>query len=91
MLDVREDFEWAAGHVDGAHHVPGNQLPERLGELAQDRPVVVVCRSGHRSALAADYLNRVGLDAHNLGGGLVRWVRAGLPLTAPDGRPGLIA
>lgn len=39
MLDVREDFEWAAGHVDGAHHVPGNQLPERLGELAQDRPL----------------------------------------------------
>lgn len=71
--------------------MPLNQLPERLGELAQDRPVVVACRSGIRSDMAADYLNRVGLDAHNLDGGLVLWVRAGLPLSAADGRPGLVA
>ncbi len=75
----------------GAHHVPLNQLPERLGELARDRPVVVACRSGNRSAVAAGYLNRVGVDAYNLDGGLVRWARAGLSLTAADGRPGLVA
>lgn len=91
ILDVREDVEWAAGHIDGACHIPLNQLPERLGHLSQDRPVAVVCRSGNRSALAAEYLSRLGLDAHNLDGGLLRWVDAGLPLSAPGGQPGRVA
>lgn len=91
ILDVREDVEWAAGHIDGACHVPLNQLPERLGDLSRDRPVAVVCRSGNRSAVAAEYLNGLGVDAHNVDGGLLRWVRTGLPLSAPGGRPGRVA
>lgn len=80
LLDVREVPEWRAARVDGALHIPMEQIPSRLDELDRTRPIAVICRSGNRSAYVADYLNRVGFDAHNVDGGLLSWARAGLPV-----------
>lgn len=52
LLDVRETDEWVAGHIDGALHIPMGDLKSRQRELAMDRPVVTVCRSGTRAAAA---------------------------------------
>jgi rhodanese-related sulfurtransferase len=80
ILDVREDDEWQAGRIDGAVHVPLMTVPDRLGEIPQDRPVVVVCRVGGRSAQATHYLIQAGHDAVNLGGGMMAWAAAGRPM-----------
>ena len=90
FVDVREDWEWVAGRIEGAAHVPLTQLPERLPELPMDRPLVVVCRSGQRSEFAAQWLTSQGLQAHNLEGGMKEWARAGLPYRAADGTKGSV-
>ena len=79
ILDVREDFEVAEGMIPGALHIPMGELDTRLGELVKDRPIVVVCRSGNRSARVADALNAAGYTADTMGGGMIAWQRAGLP------------
>ncbi len=84
VLDVREDGEWRPGHIEGSLHIPLMQVPARTTELPPEDQVLVVCRSGARSAQAAAYLQAQGIDAVNLAGGLVAWVRAGRPL-ACDG------
>ena len=68
LLDVRSDAEFAQGHLDGARHIPVNQLAARIAELPTDEPVVVYCASGGRSAAAAEILAGHGLEAHDLGG-----------------------
>lgn len=90
FLDVREWYEWEAGTVSGAIHIPIRTLTERLEEVPADREVVVVCQVGQRSALAADYLNGRGRTAHNLEGGVTAWVAQGLPLVSGDGHHGEI-
>jgi len=87
LLDVREQQEWAAGHADGARHIPLGQLPRRLRELP-DRPVITVCRSGARSAQAAGLLAGHGHTVLNLRGGMRAWDAAGLPVVGKGGRPG---
>jgi rhodanese-related sulfurtransferase/DMSO/TMAO reductase YedYZ molybdopterin-dependent catalytic subunit/glyoxylase-like metal-dependent hydrolase (beta-lactamase superfamily II) len=84
LLDVREPDEWQGGHAPGAVLVPMSQVHDRLGELPADRPVVVVCRSGGRSATITQSLCRNGYDARNLAGGMSAWSAAGLPLVAPE-------
>jgi len=88
---VRQPHEWRAGRIEGAHHIPLTQLPRRLRELDRHTPIVVVCRSGHRSRAAATLLRALGFDAHNLDGGVNAWTAAGLPFTVPGGHPGQIA
>ncbi|MFF3766018.1 rhodanese-like domain-containing protein [Streptomyces sp. NPDC001922] len=86
LLDVREDDEWAAGHAEGALHLPMGQVVARFGELteaaADGRRVHVVCRVGGRSAQVAQYLIAQGLDAVNVDGGMLGWEAAGRPLVA---------
>jgi rhodanese-related sulfurtransferase len=95
LLDVREDDEWEAGHIEGAVHVPLMQLPQRLqhdpGSLQPETPIVVVCKVGGRSAQATAWLRRQGYDAVNLTGGMLAWQAAGRPLTAADGFPPRVA
>jgi len=79
ILDVREDFEVAEGMIPGALHIPMGQLGSRLGDLDKDRPIIVVCRSGNRSAVVADALNQAGYTADTMAGGMTAWQRAGLP------------
>ena len=88
VLDVREDEEWAAGHVAGSTHVPLMELGERVAELPLVPQTLVVCRSGHRSAHATAYLRELGIEAVNLDGGLAAWQQAGRPLVADgEGTP----
>ena len=88
LLDVRELDEWEAGHAPGARHVPLGEL--RADTLAEGSRIVVVCRSGARSALAALALAGVGFAAHNLSGGMQAWEAAGLPIVRDDGQPGSV-
>lgn len=81
LLDVREDDEWHAGHIEGAVHIPKDDLPERVAELDRSRPVVAVCRAGSRSEEAAEWLRGQGFDADSLDGGMLSWKWAGLPIT----------
>lgn len=86
VLDVREHAEWKTGHIQGAIHVPLAQLQSRLPQLPSGKTIVTVCRSGHRSALAARTLTRAGHDVLNLRGGMNAWARAGLPLSSRTAR-----
>lgn len=88
LLDVREADEWQLGHGPQAVHVPlGELAPARL---ADDPPIVVVCRSGNRSAHATAALIAAGLRARNITGGMRAWAAAGHPVQRPDGSPGQV-
>lgn len=82
LLDVREPYEWEAGHIADATHIPLADLDGNLDVLPDGRTVIVVCRSGVRSAQAAALLLRKGRDAHNLTGGMRAWEACGLPMVA---------
>jgi rhodanese-related sulfurtransferase len=93
LVDVRYDKEWGAGHIEGAVHIPEDDLVDRIDELDRDRPVVTVCRAGTRSDDAAEWLRGQGFDAQSLDGGMLAWKWAGLPITGrivePDPKPEL--
>lgn len=91
LLDVRNADEWEAGHAEGAVWIPLGELEARHGELPTDRPIMAICRSGVRSAKAAEALNAAGHDATNVAGGSQAWAAAGLPFVADDGRPPTVA
>ncbi|MHC6175036.1 rhodanese-like domain-containing protein [Glutamicibacter sp. X7] len=86
ILDVREDFEWEAGHATGAKHIPLTQLPERVTELDPDTDTYVICRTGGRSAQAAAWLTGLGYTAFNVAGGSDSWLEAGLPMESENGQ-----
>jgi rhodanese-related sulfurtransferase len=90
ILDVREPDEWAAGHIDGAQHIPMNEIPARVGEISADADLVVVCRVGGRSAQVVAWLNSQGYDTVNLEGGLAAWARAGRALVSETSRPPVV-
>jgi rhodanese-related sulfurtransferase len=85
VVDVREPYERAAGHIPGTLHIELAQLASRAGEIDREAPVVFQCRIGGRSALAASAFRASGYDAYTLAGGLLAWVDAGLPITPQDG------
>ena len=81
MLDVREPDEWAAGHIPDASLIPLGDLSARVGELERNQRIVVVCRSGNRSAEGRDILLGAGFPAvTSLAGGMTDWEQAGLPM-----------
>jgi len=88
LLDVREDDEWAAGHAPDAVHVPMGQL--RQDTVPRDRPVLVVCRVGGRSAAVAQALEQLRYDVANVGGGMLTWAAAGLPVVRDGDSPGTV-
>ncbi|GAA4214040.1 rhodanese-like domain-containing protein [Actinocatenispora rupis] len=91
VLDVREPDEYAAGHIAAALHIPMGAVPDRLPELPDDVRLVVVCRSGGRSARVTAYLRQEGIDAVNLEGGMKSWIAAGRPMVTETGAaPALI-
>jgi phage shock protein E len=78
VLDVREPFEYEAGHIPGVTLIPMGEVPQRLSEIPTDKTVVVSCRTGNRSAQVTDYLRQQGFDnVHNMSGGIVDWQAAG--------------
>ncbi len=80
IVDVREPYEFAGGHVPGATLIPLGQLSSRLSEIPKDKTVVAVCRSGNRSGQATQLLRQQGFNAHNMQGGMIAWEQAGLPV-----------
>jgi rhodanese-related sulfurtransferase len=80
VLDVRQHSERKTGHIENAIHIPLPQLASRLHQLPRGETIVTVCRSGHRSAIAARTLSGAGHDVLNLRGGMNAWARAGLSL-----------
>jgi len=80
LLDVRNDDEWEAGHAPAALLMPLPALGDRYTELPTDRRIVVICRSGARSARATEALVGAGYDAVNVAGGMLAWADAGLPV-----------
>jgi rhodanese-related sulfurtransferase len=81
LIDVREQYEYDAGHVDGSRHVPLQELGGAAPTLDPGRPIMLICRVGGRSAMATDAFRRAGFDAYNVTGGVLQWERAGLPFT----------
>lgn len=83
VLDVREEAEFGNGHLLNAKLIPLGKLAGRIGELERyrEQPIVVVCRSGQRSASACALLGKQGFaQAFNLGGGVIAWQKSNLPL-----------
>ena len=92
LVDCREPYEWEAGRVEGAVHIPLNDIMAGAGtDIDRSKPVVVICRSGNRSELATMMFQSRGFEAHNLEGGMEAWVRDRLPIAGPDGSPGRVA
>lgn len=80
VIDVRQAEEVAMGTVPKAEHLPLHTLPMRLNELSPTEKLVIVCRSGARSAQACLFLQQQGYaNVYNLSGGMMRWVQSGFP------------
>ena len=80
LLDVREPWEYLAGHVPGAELIPLGELEQRVSEIPRDRPIFAICHSGQRSLAAADYLLAIGYrDVVNVDGGTAAWIERGYP------------
>jgi rhodanese-related sulfurtransferase len=86
VIDIRDDDEHEAGHIAGSRHIPISQLSAEAGSIDRERPVVLYCRGGNRSPMAAEALRASGFDASNLAGGLLAWAEQGLPLEPEDGQ-----
>lgn len=93
LLDVREPYEWQAGHAPRAVHLPLSALAAGAGlpPHAQARPLIVICRSGNRSRQAAELLVARGSQAVDVVGGMRDWARAGLPVVDARGGNGTVA
>lgn len=85
ILDVREPDEWAQVHIPGAALIPLEELPDRLNEIPKDKEIVVVCRSGNRSAQGRDILLKAGFtNVTNMAGGLNKWQVQGYPVASGE-------
>jgi rhodanese-related sulfurtransferase len=83
VIDVRDEKEFAAGHLPKARHIPLRELGNRLGEIGKykDKPVIVTCRGGTRGGMACRFLRRSGFNnVFQLKGGVASWQQASLPL-----------
>ncbi|MBS1868547.1 MAG: rhodanese-like domain-containing protein [Actinobacteria bacterium] len=82
IVDVRTPAERPDGVIEGDVLIPLDELSRRAGEIDPSRPSLIYCRSGSRSAMAVAALRTAGYDAHNLAGGMIAWLEAGLPVAA---------
>lgn len=89
LLDVRENDEWSAGHAPTAAHVPLADVEGAVTRF-EGQTVLAVCRSGGRSAKAAQTLAAGGIDVRNVAGGMSAWMACGLPVITDDGTAGTV-
>ncbi len=85
LVDVREPDEWEEFRAPGAQLVPLGQVAERIDEIPSEGTVYVICKSGGRSAKAAELLRAQGIDAVNVAGGSLAWREAGFPVESGPG------
>lgn len=84
LLDIREDWELAIARLEDAVHIPMGEIPARFRELQPDRDIVVLCRSGGRSAQVAQFLQQQGYErVWNLAGGILAWSEQVDPSVSP--------
>ena len=81
VLDVRQPEEWNEVHIPNTTLIPLPELSSRLSELPKDESIIIICRSGNRSAQARDILLRAGFEATSVAGGMNDWKAAGYPTT----------
>jgi rhodanese-related sulfurtransferase len=85
LFDVRESDEYTEAHVPGAVLVPLSELTSRVPDFPEDRPLLLICRSGGRSMRAAEFLAEHGRDVTNIAGGTLAWIATGRPVVSgPD-------
>jgi rhodanese-related sulfurtransferase len=77
VLDVRENWEYEAGHVPTAKHIPLNTIPDRLSEISRTDQVWIICQAGGRSMTAANYLEAQGYNVVSVAGGTGAWIQSG--------------
>lgn len=83
FLDVRTVPEWEDAHIPNTTLIPLDELPNRVHEIPRDRPIVVVCRSGNRSAVGRDILKQAGFEqVTSMAGGVTAWRAAGYPVVS---------
>ena len=80
IVDVREPDEYDEAHVPGVQLIPLGEVPERFEEIPSEGTIYVICRSGARSARAAEFLIGQGLEAVNVAGGTLAWIDSGRPV-----------
>jgi rhodanese-related sulfurtransferase len=80
ILDVRQPVEHRSGTIPGAEFIPITELGSRLNELPRDHTILTICRSGHRSPIAARRLRKAGFDVLDVSGGMLAWQKEGLPV-----------
>jgi len=86
VVDVRDDDEYAAGHVAGAASLPLPEVEVRMQELPKDQTVYLICQGGGRSGKAADLLSEAGFDVRSVAGGTSAWAEAGGQVTTGSGQ-----
>jgi len=81
LLDVRSDGEYVSQHAPNSVHIPLAELRQHLDRIDRSVPVICICASGNRSAMAATALAKAGIKTvYNLSGGMAAWSAAGLPV-----------
>ena len=89
IVDVREPDEFTTERIDGVVLVPLSAFRDRFAELPKDRPLLMLCRAGSRSASATMFLRQNGWsDVRNVDGGMIAWRQAGLPIRTGPPDPG---
>ncbi|MGA2785263.1 MAG: rhodanese-like domain-containing protein [Candidatus Bathyarchaeia archaeon] len=84
VVDVRTTEEYAQGHLKGAINIPLSDLPLQISGLEQNRPILVYCQTGYRSAQASSILVNAGFTkVYNLEGGITAWINSGYPTVNP--------
>ncbi|MGV3740910.1 MAG: rhodanese-like domain-containing protein [Burkholderiaceae bacterium] len=84
IVDVRDSYDYAAGHMPAAKNIPAKELSQRIGELekSKSKAIIVVCSSGKQSVKAAAELKKAGFnEVYSLEGGVTAWQAQGLPIT----------
>jgi rhodanese-related sulfurtransferase len=90
LLDVREGYEWDAGHAPDAHHIPMSQIEARQLELPEAEQILVICHTGARSRMVTDALNRADYPTANVVGGMAAWQQSGADVVRDDGTAGAV-
>ena len=84
VVDVREAYERAAGHIAGSRHIALGDLAGEAESLDRERPVIFHCHVGSRSLMAAQAFRQAGFDAYSMAGGLEQWEQEGRPVQTGD-------
>jgi len=84
VVDVREQYEWDEGRIEGALHIEMERLASNADKIDRERPVIFHCRLGARSAMAAQAFRRAGYDSYSMAGGILQWANESRPMV-PEG------